>query len=79
MKRQCIQCKKVFGESGDLSNGSVTGSICLNCMIEYLERRINFLKIKEQTPITVNSLQRNKKRLTLMLITRQEKVGIYSI
>jgi len=72
MKRKCIQCKKVFGESGDKSNGSVTGGICISCMINYLERRVNFLKIKPQTPATIKSLQRNKKRLTLMLIKRQE-------
>lgn len=68
----CIQCRRVFGESGDKQNGSVTGGICLNCMIDYLERRVNFLKLKEQTPATIKSLQRNKKRLTLMLIKRQE-------
>lgn len=73
MKQQCIQCKKVFGESGDRNNGSVTGGICLTCFIDYLTRRINYLKLKPKTQTTIESLQRNKKRLTLMLIKRQEE------
>ena len=31
MKRECIICRKVYGESGDLTNGSVSGGICDDC------------------------------------------------
>jgi len=31
VKKVCIVCHKVYGESGDLANGSVTGGICEDC------------------------------------------------
>jgi len=74
MDINCIQCGKTFGKvKSSLDNGNASGSICIDCFIEYLERRVNFLKLKEQTIATTRSLQRNKKRLTLMLIERQER------
>ena len=72
MKRKCIKCDKVFGESGDKHNGSVTGGICLDCMIDYLEYRIAYLKSKPRTDEINRKLNETKKRLTLSLIKRQE-------
>ena len=74
MKRKCInsRCNVIFGDSGDLTNGSVTGSLCDNCFINYLELRVKYLQTKPQTPAVIKSLTRNKKRLTLMLIKKQE-------
>jgi len=69
----CIQCKKVFSIVTTIQeNGNASGGICINCFIDYLVRRVNYLKLKEQTPSTTKSLIRNKKKLTLMLIKRQE-------
>lgn len=31
MRRKCIICGKIFGESGDRANGSITGGICEDC------------------------------------------------
>ena len=39
MKRQCIVCKKIMGEVGDKTNGSVTGTVCDKCMLDVEEYR----------------------------------------
>ena len=69
MKQKCIECGKVFGESGDKRNGSVTGSVCLNCFIEYLEGKVKELETK---PKLRNRLKFVRKLLTIKLIQRQE-------
>jgi len=39
MKRKCIVCGRVYGESGDKQNGSVSGGICDACMLAIEEYR----------------------------------------
>lgn len=39
MKRKCIVCCKIYGESGDKQNGSISGGICDNCMLAVQEYR----------------------------------------
>jgi len=70
MKQKCIECGKVFGESGDIKNGSVTGSICLTCFIEYLEGKVKEL---ENQPKRSFHLKFVRKLLTKKLIQGQEE------
>ena len=80
MDRVCIECNEVYGKSGQ-ENG-VTGGICDDCFIRFLEQRIKWLeKMIEMYPGNGKCESRQqrleflKALLVKKLIQRQEKGG----
>jgi len=64
MLKTCIGCGKKW------NGGEVTGTLCLDCLIEYLEKKIKELEAKKDPN---NRLPFIRKLLTKKLIERQEE------
>jgi len=69
MKRKCIKCGREIGIVGNHNDFSITGAVCLDCFIDYLERKIDFL-LKKGFTLQAEEL---KKTLVRKLIERQEE------
>lgn len=72
MKQKCV-CGKVYGEKGNVGNSSITGGLCIDCFIIWLEGFIEDLEVKGNHRKRLPFL---KKLLIKKLIQRQENGGV---